>query len=264
MNWDTIIVSDLHLGTFASKAEWFLEFVDTHPCRTLVLNGDIVDGWALNRGSKWKKQHTKVISKLLKISATTNVIWIRGNHDEFLSDFIGFTLGGIEIREDYIVETITHTGMESIRHKYFVFHGDIIDIFMLKYKWLSKIGSVGYDFSLWLNTQYNRWRKWRGKTYYSISKPLKQYVKSAANYINDFESAAAKMASRHGCDGVICGHIHQDADRYIDGIRYINSGDWIENMTAILIDNDGNILLWKKSFDDTKTINNTYSLKNEN
>ena len=251
MMWDTIIVSDLHLGTASAKTDWFLEFIDQHPCKTLILNGDIVDGWALKRGSKWKKQHTKAVSKLLKLSAATDIIWIPGNHDEFLSEFIGFELGGIQIRNNYIVESPISSIREGIhpRYRYYVFHGDIIDIFMLKYKWLSKIGSVGYDWALWLNDIYNVWRKWRGKTYYSISKPLKQYVKSAVNYINDFETTAVKIAERHGCDGVICGHIHQEADKYIDGIRYLNSGDWVENMSAILISDTGHIELWKKKFE---------------
>lgn len=249
MIWNTIIVSDLHLGTDGSKTEWFLEFLETHPCRLLILNGDIIDGWAMKRGSKWKKRHTKVISKLLKISSKTNVVWIRGNHDEFIADFIDLELGNIQICEDYIISTKVWKGVDNWESKrYYVFHGDVIDVFMLKYKWLSKIGSVGYDFALWLNDIYNKWRKWRGKTYYSISKPLKFYVKSAANYINDFEVTASKMAEKNGCNGVICGHIHQDADRMIGKIHYLNSGDWVENMTAILISDDGQPIIWKKQF----------------
>lgn len=249
MIWNTIIVSDLHLGTDGSKTEWFLEFLETHPCRLLILNGDIIDGWAMKRGSKWKKRHTKVISKLLKISSKTNVVWIRGNHDEFIADFMDLELGNIQICEDYVISTKVWKGVDTWESKrYYVFHGDVIDVFMLKYKWLSKIGSVGYDFALWLNDIYNKWRKWRGKTYYSISKPLKFYVKSAANYINDFEVTASKMAEKNGCNGVICGHIHQDADRMIGKIHYLNSGDWVENMTAILIPEDGQPIIWKKQF----------------
>ena len=240
MKYQAIIVSDLHLGTKDSKAEEFIEFIDTHPTDLLILNGDIIDGWALNRGTKWKKQHTKVISKLLKLSNKTRIIWIRGNHDEFIQEFIGTHLGAIEIREDYKLD-INNT-MES----YYIFHGDVIDVFITKYKWLSKIGSVGYDFALWLNRIYNTYRKWRKLPYISISQKIKESVKVATNYVNDFEVTALSMATKKGCNGVICGHIHQPADRMIDGKRYLNSGDWIENMSAICIDNAGKVYLYKK------------------
>ena len=240
MKNQAIIVSDLHLGTKDSKAEEFIEFIDKNPTDLLILNGDIIDGWALNRGTKWKKQHTKVISKLLKLSNKTRIIWIRGNHDEFIQEFIGTHLGAIEIREDYKLD-INNT-MES----YYIFHGDVIDVFITKYKWLSKIGSVGYDFALWLNRIYNTYRKWRKLPYISISQKIKESVKVATNYVNDFEVTALSMATKKGCNGVICGHIHQPADRMIGGKRYLNSGDWIENMSAILVDYDGKLYLYQR------------------
>ena len=239
MKYQAIIASDLHLGTKDSKAEEFIEFIETHPTELLILNGDIVDGWALNRGTRWKKQHTKVISKLLQLSNKTRIIWIRGNHDEFIQEFIGTHLGAIEIREDYKLD-INNT-MES----YYIFHGDVIDVFITKYKWLSKIGSIGYDFALWLNRVYNVYRKWRKLPYISISQKIKNSVKVATNYVNDFETTALSMATKKGCDGVICGHIHQPADRMINGKRYLNSGDWVENMSAICIDNIGKVYLYK-------------------
>jgi UDP-2,3-diacylglucosamine pyrophosphatase LpxH len=240
MKHQAIIVSDLHLGTKDSKAEEFIEFIEKHPTDLLILNGDIVDGWALNRGTKWKKQHTKVISKLLQLSNKTRIIWIRGNHDEFIQEFIGTHLGAIEIREDYKLD-INNT-MES----YYIFHGDVIDVFITKYKWLSKIGSVSYDFALWLNRVYNTYRKWRKLPYISISQKIKESVKVATNYVNDFEVTALSMATKKGCNGVICGHIHQPADRMISGKRYLNSGDWIENMSAILVDYDGKLYLYQR------------------
>jgi UDP-2,3-diacylglucosamine pyrophosphatase LpxH len=240
MKYQAIIVSDLHLGTKDSKAEEFIEFIEQHSTELLILNGDIVDGWALNRGTKWKKPHTKVISKLLQLSNKTRIIWIRGNHDEFIQEFIGTHLGAIEIREDYKLD-INNT-MES----YYIFHGDVIDVFITKYKWLSKIGSVGYDFALWLNRVYNTYRKWRKLPYISISQKIKGSVKVATNYINDFETTALSMAHKKGCNGVICGHIHQPADTMIGNERYLNSGDWVENMSAICIDNIGKIYLYKK------------------
>jgi len=233
MNYKAVIVSDLHLGTKDSKAKEFIEFLEKHPTDLLILNGDIVDGWALNRGAKWKKQHTNVISKILKVSNKTKVIWIRGNHDEFLAEFIGMHFGNIEIREDYVISN------------HYIFHGDVIDVFITKYKWLAKIGSVGYDFALWLNRWYNRYRVWRGLPYQSISQEIKAGVKAATSYINDFEIAAIKMASKHGCQGVICGHIHQPADLMINGARYLNSGDWVENRTAILLDYQDKFTIFK-------------------
>jgi len=248
MRYQAIIISDLHLGTKDSKAEEFIEFIETHPTDLLILNGDIIDGWALNRGAKWKKKHTKVISKLLQLSNKTQIIWIRGNHDEFIQDFIGTRLGAIEIREDYILNTQRWVESDVFRNEsYYIFHGDVVDVFITKYKWLSKIGAVGYDFALWLNRVYNGYRKWRNLPYQSISQKIKGGVKAATNYINDFETTALSMASKKGCNGVICGHIHQPEDRMINNKRYLNSGDWIENMSAILIDHNNNIMLYKHS-----------------
>jgi len=246
MNYKAIIVSDLHLGTKDSQANEFIEFLEKHPTDLLILNGDIIDGWALNRGAKWKKKHTKVISYLLKLSNKTKIIWIRGNHDEFLSEFIGNHFGNIEIRENYIIENNKWvTGDLYEKQRYFVFHGDVIDVFITKYKWIAKIGSVGYDFALWLNRWYNRYRAWRKLPYQSISQDIKAGVKAATNYVNDFETTAIKMAHQNGCHGVICGHIHQPADLHINGAHYLNSGDWVENRTAILLDYQSNITIFK-------------------
>lgn len=246
MKYQAIIVSDLHLGTKDSKAEEFISFLEKHPTDLLILNGDIIDGWALNRGAKWKKQHTKVISKLLKLSNKTQIIWIRGNHDEFLHEFMGNHFGGIEIREDYVFTTKVWVEDDIYRNEsYYVFHGDVIDIFITKYKWLSKIGAIGYDFALWLNRWYNKYRVWRKLPYQSISQKIKNGVKAATNYVNDFEVTALSMANKKGCHGVICGHIHQPEDRMINGKRYLNSGDWVENMTAVCVEDSGKLYLYK-------------------
>ena len=245
MKYQAIVVSDLHLGTKDSKAEEFIEFLEEHPTDLLILNGDIIDGWAINRGAKWKKQHTKVISKLLQLSNKTQIIWIRGNHDEFIQDFISTHLGRIEIKEDYRLTIQRWVENDVYRNEnYYVFHGDVVDVFITKYKWLSKIGAVGYDFTLTLNRWYNTYRKWRNLPYQSISQKIKSGVKAATNYINDFETTALSMAHKKGCNGVMCGHIHQPEDRIIDGKRYLNSGDWIENMSAILIGKNGDICLY--------------------
>ena len=246
MKYNAIIISDLHLGTKDSKTKDFIDFLDSHPTNLLILNGDIIDGWALNRGAKWRKSHTNVISKILKISNKTKVVWIRGNHDEFITEFIGSHFGNIEIREDYILNlnNWAHNDEDS-KKSYYIFHGDVIDVFITKYKWLAKIGSVGYDMALWLNRWYNRYRTWRGLPYQSISKDIKSGVKAATNYINDFETAAIKMGGKHGCQGVICGHIHQPADINLPQGHYLNSGDWVENRTAILLDKSNTFTIFK-------------------
>jgi UDP-2,3-diacylglucosamine pyrophosphatase LpxH len=231
--YKTIIVSDIHLGTKDSQAKEFIKFLDEHPTEQLILNGDIVDGWALQRGSKWKKQHTKVILKLLELSKKTDIVWIRGNHDDFLSDFFMIKMSNITLCEDYMI------GIK--RKKYLIFHGDILDVFSSTWKWIAKIGSVGYDIALTLNTWYNKYRSWRGLPYYSISKHIKDKVKSAVSFILDFEENAAKIAKQRKCSGVIIGHIHTAEDRMIGDIHYLNSGDWVESKTAILIDKDDNI-----------------------
>lgn len=231
--YKTIIVSDIHLGTKDSQAKEFIKFLEEHPTEQLILNGDIVDGWALQRGSKWKKSHTKVVLKLLEMSRKTDVIWLRGNHDEFLYDFFNIKLSNITLCEDYIL---------SIKQKdYLVFHGDILDVFSSTWKWVAKIGSVGYDLALSLNTLVNKVRAYFGLPYYSISKQIKAKVKSAVSFVADFETNAAVMAERRNCKGVICGHIHTAEDRMIRGVHYLNSGDWVESKTAILITKDGSI-----------------------
>jgi UDP-2,3-diacylglucosamine pyrophosphatase LpxH len=235
-NYKTIIVSDVHLGTDHSKAKEFLNFLEEYSCETLIINGDFVDGWALSKGSAWKNKHTKVISKILDISRKSSVVWIRGNHDEFLNQFMNMRLGNIQIEEFYILEL--HNDK-----KYFVFHGDIIDVFITKWKWLAKVGAIGYGLALSLNTFYNACRSRLGFNYYSISKEIKRGVKRAVNYITDFEVSAIKLAEKYDCDGVICGHIHTPQSRQIAGKHYLNSGDWVESMSAILIQHDGTIIL---------------------
>ena len=144
MKYQAIIVSDLHLGTIDSKADEFIEFIESHSTELLILNGDIIDGWALERGAKWKKKHTKVIGKLLKISNKTRIIWIRGNHDEFIQEFIGSSFGNIELKEDYVLEFSEHVEYDMWRRRcFYVFHGDVIDVFITKLrKYLSEDTSI--------------------------------------------------------------------------------------------------------------------------
>lgn len=229
----TLFLSDIHLGTKDSKAKEILELIEEIKFERLILVGDIIDGWALSRGSKLKNQHTKLIRKILKLGESgVEIIWIRGNHDDFLRNLIPYTLGNINIMEDYI--------LESDNKKYYIMHGDAFDVFVTKMGWIAKIGSIGYDMALWLNRWYNRYRKLRGKPYFSLSKQIKNSVKKATNFINDFEEVISDMAKQKGYDGVICGHIHQPEDKIMNnGIHYLNCGDWVENLTYITEDFDG-------------------------
>lgn len=223
-----IIASDLHLGTKHSKSKEFLQFIEENPCEQLILNGDIVDGWALQRGTKWKTSHTKVIAKLIKLSTKQKVVWIRGNHDDFLKDFIPFKLNNIRIVRKYV-----HTGIDG--KTYFCFHGDVLDFVIMEARWLAVIGGYSYDIVIKFNTFYNKVRKWFNLPYHSLANTIKQSVKGAINFVSDFETNAVALAKQKGYDVAVCGHIHQPK---ID-IDYMNSGDFCENSTCLVEHFDG-------------------------
>ena len=226
-------MSDLHLGMKDSSPKKILEFLDSIHTDLLILNGDIIDMDALKRGSKWKNKHTKVIMKLLDMSRDTDIIYIRGNHDSDLEDVYGYKFGNIKFMDEYIYN---HDDKKIL-----IFHGDKIDV-TVKYKFLSQIGSIGYDLALRLNTLYNEYRMRTGKPYYSISKWIKKNVKNAISFINDFEINACEYAKSKKCDSVICGHIHIPVIKKIDGINYYNSGDWVENFSCLVLTSENE---WK-------------------
>ena len=228
-NWKTIIMSDLHLGARQSQTDKIISFLDNNTTEKLILNGDIIDGWALKGNGKWTKDCTKIFRRFMKMSEkNTKVIYIRGNHDDFLKDFIPFKLNNIRIVRKYI-----HTGIDN--RKYFCFHGDVLDVFSSKFKIIAKIGSIGYDFALWLNRIYNKYRELRKLPYYSISNDIKQGVKAAVNFVGDFEKNAVVLAKQKKCDVAVCGHIHKSELTS----SYMNSGDWCENCTALVEDYEG-------------------------
>ena len=226
-------MSDLHLGMKDSSPKKILEFLDSIHTDLLILNGDIIDMDALKRGSKWRNKHTKVIMKLLDMSRDTNIIYIRGNHDSDLEDVYGYKFGNIKFMDEYIYN---HDDKKIL-----IFHGDKIDV-TVKYKFLSQIGSIGYDLALRLNTLYNEYRMRTGKPYYSISKWIKKNVKNAISFVNDFEINACEYAKSKKCDSVICGHIHIPVIKKIDGINYYNSGDWVENFSCLVLTSENE---WK-------------------
>jgi len=232
-HYKTIVVSDLHLGSSGSKAKELCRFLKQNSCDLLILNGDIIDGWQLKRSGSWKRKHTRFFQRVLKMmdEFKTEVIYTRGNHDDFLDQVLPMKIGNLSIVRDYVYK--------SFGKKYYVVHGDIFDSVTTQLKWIAKLGDIGYTFLLWLNKLYNQYRIARGLPYYSLSQVIKMKVKTAVKYISDYEEKLAELARSKGCQGVICGHIHQPEMRTIDGISYLNSGDWVESSSALVEETDG-------------------------
>ncbi|MGJ3235344.1 UDP-2,3-diacylglucosamine diphosphatase [Marivirga sp.] len=233
-HYKTLVISDVHLGTKGSKAKELVKFLKQCSCDRLILNGDIIDGWQLKKYGTWKRKHTRFFNRILKMieEYKTEVIYLRGNHDDFLDQVLPFKVGNLTITRDIMIE--------SNGKKFYVVHGDIFDSITTNLKWVAKLGDVGYTFLLWVNSQYNQYRRRKGLPYYSLSQMVKTKVKSAVSYIDDFEKQLVEIAKIKDCDGIVCGHIHQPALKEINGLIYMNSGDWVESMSALAEDNDGN------------------------
>jgi UDP-2,3-diacylglucosamine pyrophosphatase LpxH len=229
----TVILSDIHLGTPDSKAAEVNHFLRHVRCEKLILNGDIIDGWQLKRGGQWTKAHTRFIRIVLKMleKRDTQIVYLRGNHDDILAKFLPLDFENLQIVEEYI--------HESHGKRYLVLHGDVFDTVTKNFVFLAHLGDWGYRVLLRLNRAYNAWRAWRGMEYWSLSKAIKARVKSAVSHISSFEDHIAELAQARGCQGVMCGHIHTAADKQLGGIHYLNSGDWVESLTAIVEHWDG-------------------------
>ena len=234
LNVRTLFLSDIHLGTDASKAREVVDVLKHTRCERIVLNGDIIDGWALKRGGKWRSIHTRVIRTLLKKleKEKTEIIYLRGNHDDFMTTFLPIALGRLKCVAEYI-----HTTPKGER--YLVLHGDGFDSVSTGHKWIAVLGSVGYDTLLSVNRLYNQYRKWRGKEYYSVSKAIKARVKSAVSFVGCYQEKLVELAGKRKCSGIICGHIHTPADEVIQGVHYLNSGDWVETLSCIIENKEG-------------------------
>lgn len=234
----TVFLSDIHLGTPDSKADEVVEFLKHIRCRKLVLNGDIIDGWALKRGARWTSSHSRVIRKIIKMTErdNTEVVYLRGNHDEILERFLPMNFGRIRLTKEHI-----HLRPDGKR--YLVVHGDGFDSVSTNHKWLALLGAVGYDFLLKVNRVYNHYRALRGMEYFSLSKRVKAKVKSAVSFVDRYEDLLQDLARLRKCDGIICGHIHTPEDKLVGGIHYLNSGDWVESLTAIIEHHDGRMEL---------------------
>ena len=233
LNVRTVILSDVHLGTPHSKADEVSHFLKHVRCERLLLNGDIIDGWRLTRDGQWSRAHTRFVRRILTLvqKKDTDVVYLRGNHDDFLARLLPMQFDRLSLCEDYVLETS--------KGRYLVLHGDVFDSVVKNMVILAHLGDLGYSFLLRLNRSYNWFRKLRGKEYFSLSQAIKARVKQAVSFVGKFEDQIAALARDRGCVGVICGHIHTPADKMIGDIHYLNSGDWVESLTAIVEHHDG-------------------------
>ncbi|BAT59702.1 UDP-2,3-diacylglucosamine hydrolase [Variibacter gotjawalensis] len=236
----SLFISDVHLGTRGCQAEKLLDFLRLHDADTLYLVGDIVDGWAMKSSWYWPQTHNDVVQKLLrKARKGTRIVYIPGNHDEFLRDYLGTHFGGIEVLEQTI-----HEGADGKR--YLVVHGDLFDVVIRHARWLALLGDKAYDAAIAFNTIFNKWRRRFGFPYFSLSQWAKMKVKNAVSFIGEYEQALTTEARRHETDGVICGHIHYACIHGDYGLAYLNCGDWVESCTALVEHADGRfeIIRW--------------------
>lgn len=239
----TIFISDVHLGTKDCKARHLAEFLKFNKCDQLYLVGDIFDGWRMKSGVYWHKSFNRVIRLILKLSKTgTPVYYITGNHDEFLRKYANSDFDNIKL-----LNRATHVSAKG--KKYLVIHGDQFESVTRCSVLLKYIGDIGYEFLMVINRGFNTVRSRWGYGYWSFAAFLKTHVKRAKEYIHDYEVAVAKGANKQGYDGVICGHIHQAQQREIEGVEYLNTGDWVESCTAVVEDFEGNFKLvhWLQS-----------------
>lgn len=231
----TIWISDIHLGTRGCKADALLDFLKLTDSEYLYLVGDIVDGWRLKKSWFWAQSHNDVVQKLLrKARKGTKVVYIPGNHDEALRDYLDLQFGGITVLPEAIHVTVDG-------RRLLVLHGDSFDGVVKYAKWLAYLGDWAYNAALSLNHYFNLVRRSLGYSYWSLSQYLKQKVKNAVEFISRFEDALAEEARRRGLDGIVCGHIHKAEMREIGGVLYCNDGDWVESCTALVEHFDGRL-----------------------
>lgn len=249
VHYRSVWISDVHLGTRGSQAGALLGFLKSCECETLYVVGDLIDLWAMKRGLYWTQEHSDVIQKILRKGRRgAHIVYIPGNHDERVSDFIG-TYANVRIQARCI-----HTTLDGRR--LLVVHGHELDTVVQNLGWLAHVGDVGYHLLLRLNGPVNFFRKLVGRGHWSLSAYVKAKVKNVVNFIGGFEESMVRFASDAGAQGIICGHIHTAAMRSIHGLHYHNTGDWVESRTALVEELDGTIRLLQFTADGTlqKTI----------
>ena len=253
----TIWISDVHLGFKGCRADYLLDFLHATECETLYLVGDIIDLWQMRSGIYWPQEHNNVIRTILgKAKRGTRVVYVPGNHDDMLREYDGMSFGNVAIRREAI-----HTTADGRR--LLVLHGDEFDSVIKCSKLLAILGSHAYDWLLRVNRLVNWWRTKRGRPYWSLAAYLKHKVKNAVNYISNFEHAVAAAAKRHRVDGLVCGHIHRAEITEIDGITYINDGDWVESCTALVERYDGSLHLLQWTTERQHTLKSAWMPKED-
>lgn len=226
---DTVVISDVHLGTYGCHADELVNYLRSIRPRQLVLNGDIIDIWQFSK-NYFPPSHMKVVKELMRhLSKGVEVYYIPGNHDEMMRKFVGQQLGNLHIDNKVV--------LELDGKKTWIFHGDVFDVSMRHSKWLAKLGGFGYDLLILLNRMVNHVLVSIGQDKISLSKKVKDSVKAAIAHVNDFENTVSQIGISHGYDQVICGHIHRPEMTTVTmesgTIEYMNSGDWVENLTAL-------------------------------
>jgi len=250
-HYKSIFISDIHLGSEGCQAELVNSFLKNHSCDNLFLVGDIIDGWKLRKRIFWPQSHSLVIRQIInKQKHGSRVVYLTGNHDEFIRDWmdVSIDIESIEIEDIYDYHALNGK-------RYLVVHGDLFDGVARLTPWISFLGDKAYDFVLWLNNKFNWWRHKLGFGYWSLSKFLKHRVKKAVDFIFQFEKNLVAYCHKRGFDGVICGHIHHAEIKNIDGVIYMNDGDWVESCTALVEqwDGDWKIVTWTREKDDVDT-----------
>ena len=229
----TVFLSDLHLGTRGCRADFLVDFLRRMECEQLYLVGDIVDGWRLRKSWYWDADHDEAIRLVLKMARSgTQVTYIPGNHDEMLRDWLGLEIAGVRLAQEAV-----HKAADGRR--FLVIHGDEFDSVVRYAKFLAHLGDWAYDSALVATRGFNALRRRFGYPYWSLSQWLKRQVKEAGKAIDRFETALAQEARRRGLDGVVCGHIHHAEMRDVQGVLYMNDGDWVESCTALVEHADG-------------------------
>ena len=235
----TIFLSDTHLGTRGARSEFLADFLRRTECRTLILAGDIIDGWRLRKSWYWDAAADEVLRLLLhKARAGTDIIYIPGNHDEMFRAWLPLNLeiAGIRLRREHVHET-------ADGRRFLVLHGDEFDSVVRCAPFLALLGDWAYNVALTANRYFNAVRRRLGYPYWSLSAWAKRQVKEAVKAIDRFEEALAHEAARRGFDGVVCGHFHHAEMRVVNGVLYINDGDWVESCTALVEHADGRLEL---------------------
>lgn len=238
----TVWISDTHLGTRSCQADLLLHFLQHARTKTLYLVGDIIDGWSLKRAPYWPPRHGEVLRKIRELAASeTRVVYIPGNHDDFLRHLVPAVIAGMELER----EIVHHT---ADGRRFLVLHGDAFDVVCTRARWLAVTGNQAYRGLVGVNYAFNLARRWLGYPYWPLSSFLKQRAKSIVNIISDFEEAVAVAARAWDVDGVICGHIHCAEHRMIGDVEYCNDGDWVESCTALVEHANGRleILDWSQ------------------